>query len=227
MAAVPDENALSGEVTAGPDGRATVVWRKAVDISPGDYTSQLSAQSQTLLTKPTITSRATISGTARTGSKVTCNAAWTGYKATVAWSWLRDGTTITGATGRSRTLTSADYKHQVSCRAKVTNPAGSVTSTSAAVTVAVGPALKVITAPTVTGTAKVGYKLTAAHGTWSPTATSYAYVWKRDGVNITGATKSTYVLVKADKGHKISVKVTAKRYGWTNGSATTAGVTVR
>lgn len=227
VAAVPDENALSGEVTAGPDGRATVVFRKAVDISPGDFTSQLSAQSQTLLTKPAITSKATISGTARTGSKVTCNAAWTGYNATVAWSWLRDGTTITGATGKSRTLTSADYKHQVSCRAKVSNGAGSVTSTSAAVTVAVGPALKVVTAPAITGTAKVGYKLTAAHGTWSPAATSYTYSWKRNGTTITGATKSTYVPVRADRGQKITVKVTAKRYGWTNGSATTAGVVVR
>ncbi|MFF7845044.1 hypothetical protein ACFZC6_40825 [Streptomyces ossamyceticus] len=225
--AVPDENALSGEVTAGPDGRATVVFRKAVDISPGDFTSQLSAQSQTLLTKPKVTSRAAVSGTARTGSKVTCGAAWTGYDTTVAWSWLRDGTTITGATGKSRTLTSADYKHQVSCRAKVSNGAGSVTSTSAAVTVAVGPALKAVTAPAVTGTAKVGYKLTAAHGTWSPAATSYTYSWKRDGTTITGATSSTYVLAKADKGHKITVKVTAKRYGWTNGSATTAGAVVR
>lgn len=98
---------------------------------------------------------------------------------------------------------------------------------AAAVTVAVGPALKAGTTPTITGTAKVGHKLTAAHGTWSPTATSYTYVWKRDGKTVTGAARSTYVLVKADKGHKVSVKVTAKRSGWTNGSGTTAAVTVR
>jgi hypothetical protein len=52
------------------------------------------------------------------------------------------------------------------------------------------------------------------------------YSWKRNGKTITGATKSTYVLVKADKGQKITVKVTAHRYGWTDGSATTASVTV-
>jgi hypothetical protein len=225
---VPDVSsteALSGEIAAGPDGRATVLSRKAV--GSGDYTSQVSAQWQTLLTKPAITSKATLNGTVRTGSKVTCDAAWTGTGAKVAWSWLRDGTVISGATGKTRTLTASDYKHKVSCRATVTNNAGSTRSTSAAVTVAVGPALKATTAPTITGTAKVGYKLTAAHGTWSPTATSYSYVWKRDGTTITGATKSTYVLVKADKGHKITAKVTAKRYGWTNGSGTTAAVTVR
>jgi hypothetical protein len=50
--------------------------------------------------------------------------------------------------------------------------------------------------------------------------------WKRNGKTITGATQSTYVLVKADRGQKITVKVTAHRHGWTDGSATTASVTV-
>ncbi|MEH0517501.1 hypothetical protein QA860_40945 [Streptomyces stelliscabiei] len=225
---VPDVSsteALSGEVAAGPDGRATVLSREAV--GSGDYTSQVSVQWQTLLTKPVITSKATLSGTVRTGSKVTCDAAWTGTGAKTAWSWLRDGTVVSGATGRTRTLTAADYKHKVSCRATVTNNAGSVRSTSAAATVAVGPALRATKAPAITGTARTGYRLTAAHGTWSPTATSYTYVWKRDGRTITGATRSTYVPAKADKGHKITAKVTAKRYGWTDGSATTASVTVR
>ncbi|WP_327341877.1 hypothetical protein [Streptomyces europaeiscabiei] len=89
----------------------------------------------------------------------TCNAARTGTGAKAAWSWLRDGTVISGATGRTRTPTASDYEHGLSCRATVTNNAGSTRSTSAAVTVAVGPALK------------------------------------------------------ADKGHKVSVKVTAKRSG--------------
>ncbi|MFG2776892.1 hypothetical protein ACGFY7_03405 [Streptomyces prunicolor] len=216
--------ALYGEVAAGPDGRATVLSRKAV--GNGDFTSQVSAQWQTLLTKPAIASKATLSGTVRTGSTVTCNAAWTGTGAKVAWSWLRDGKVISGATGKTRTLTVSDYQHKLSCRATVTNNAGSTPSTSTAVTVAAGAALKVTKAVAVTGTAKVGHKLTAAHGTWSPTATSYTYVWKRDGKTVGGATKSTYVLVKADKGHKVTVKVTAKRSGWTNGSATTSAVVV-
>ncbi|MFE2096085.1 hypothetical protein [Streptomyces sp. NPDC059468] len=227
VADVPDTDALSGEIAAGPDGRATLVWRKAVDISPGSYTSQLWAQSQTLLTKPEITSKAVVGGTARTGSKLTCNAAWTGYHATAAWSWLRDGKAVPGATAKTRTLTSDDYTHKVSCKVTVSNGAGATGSTSPAVAVAVGPALKATKAPAVSGTAKVGAKLTAAHGTWSPAATSYSYSWKRNGHTITGATRSTYVLVRADRGQKITVKVTAHRYGWTNGSATTGSVTVR
>ncbi|MFC9846584.1 hypothetical protein ACFWFF_31030 [Streptomyces sp. NPDC060223] len=225
---VPDVSsteALYGEVAAGPDGRATVLSRKAV--GSGDYTSQVSAQWQTLLTKPAITSRAALSGTVRTGSKVTCNAAWTGTGATVAWSWLRDGSVISGATGKTRTLTASDYKHKLSCRATVANGAGSTVSTSATVTVAAGSALKATKAPAITGTAEVGHRLTAAHGTWSPTAASYTYVWMRDGKTISGATKSTYLLVKADKGHRITAKVTARQYGWTDGAARTAAVIVR
>ncbi|WP_328681031.1 hypothetical protein [Streptomyces sp. NBC_00343] len=229
VASVPDMYALTAEVAAGPDGRATVLGRTAVH-APGSadrYTSQVWSRSQTLLTKPTITKKATVSGTARTGSKVTCSAAWSGYNATGAWSWSRDGRTISAATGTTRTLTSDDYTHKIACEVTVGNGAGSVDSTSPAVTVAVGPAAKATKAPSLSGTAEVGYRLTAAHGTWAPTATSYAYSWKRDGKVITGATKSTYVVVKADKGQKITVGVTAHRYGWSAGSATTASVTVR
>ncbi|MFF4139457.1 hypothetical protein ACFY1B_50720 [Streptomyces mirabilis] len=93
--------------------------------------------------------------------------------------------------------------------------------------VAVGPAAKAAKEPSLNGTAKIGYRLTAAHGTWSPTATSYSYTWKRNGKAIAGASKSTYIVVKADKGQKVTVMVTAHHYGWSDGSDTTAPVTAR
>ncbi len=49
--------------------------------------------------------------------------------------------------------------------------------------------------------------LTAVPGVWTEGAT-FKYVWKRDGVAIAKATKSTYKLVAADSGHAISVSVT-------------------
>jgi len=64
--------------------------------------------------------------------------------------------------------------------------------------------------PTISGTATVGQVLTAANGTWTGAATiTYAYQWLRDGVDIGGATASTYTLVSADQTHKVSVRVTA------------------
>lgn len=77
-------------------------------------------------------------------------------------------------------------------------------------------------APTITGTPKVGTALTALKGTWSgnPTPT-YAYQWKAGGVNIAGATGTTYTPVSGDVGKTITVTVTATN-SQGNASATSA-----
>jgi hypothetical protein len=63
--------------------------------------------------------------------------------------------------------------------------------------------------PAVTGTAVVGSLLSCTEGTWtgSPTIT-YTYQWKRNGVNIGGATASTYTLVQADAGNTANIECT-------------------
>lgn len=67
--------------------------------------------------------------------------------------------------------------------------------------------------PTITGTAKVGKTLKVKVGTWVAKPT-FSYRWYRSGTPISGATKASYKLTKADKGKKITVKVTGKRSGW-------------
>ncbi|MEH0638239.1 hypothetical protein QBA35_33905 [Streptomyces bottropensis] len=86
MPDVSSTQALCGEVAAGPDGRATVLSREAV--GSGDHTSQVSVQWQTLLTRPAIISKTTLSGTVPTGAKATS-------------SWLRHGTVVSGAIGKA------------------------------------------------------------------------------------------------------------------------------
>ncbi|MCW2752291.1 MAG: regulator of chromosome condensation repeat family protein [Aeromicrobium sp.] len=79
--------------------------------------------------------------------------------------------------------------------------------------------------PKISGTVKVGHTLSIAHNAktgWSPDATSLAYKWYRGSSAIGGATKSTYKLKTADKGHKIRVKIYGKRSGYTTGTYTTA-----
>ena len=51
--------------------------------------------------------------------------------------------------------------------------------------------------------------LTATPGDWTPAGADYAYAWQRDGVDIPGATGSTYTLGPADLGKSVRVKVTA------------------
>jgi hypothetical protein len=75
------------------------------------------------------------------------------------------------------------------------------------------------------GTGRVG-KTLSVHatpwlaGSYPTTRASLSYQWKRDGKAIKGATKIRYKLGKADRGKRITITVTAKRYGYTTGSAT-------
>lgn len=80
--------------------------------------------------------------------------------------------------------------------------------------------------PSVSGTAKVGKKLTAKVGSWASGAT-VKYQWYRGSSKISGATKKTYTLSKKDKGKKIKVRVVVSGTGYfstTRYSKTTAKV---
>jgi hypothetical protein len=81
--------------------------------------------------------------------------------------------------------------------------------------------------PVVAGTVTVGKKLTAKTGVWAPTPTAFSYQWKRAGVAISGATRSTYFVRPGDVGKAIAVTVSAKRTKYvatTRQSASTAKV---
>ncbi|MFD8072006.1 Ig-like domain-containing protein [Streptomyces sp. NPDC059718] len=174
---------------------------------------------------PVVVTAPKVTGTVKVASTVTCSATF-GGASSYAYAWLRDNKVVSGATAKTWGLTSADYKHKVACRVTAKNTTGSTAATSPAVTVGVGPALKNTKLPTISGTARTGKRLTAKAGSWRPSATSYSYEWRRDGKAIRGATRSTYVLTKADRGHRVALKITAKRSGYTNGSATSKSVRV-
>jgi len=78
-----------------------------------------------------------------------------------------------------------------------------------------------LTPPVISGTAERGETLTSTTGTWSGTGTiTFAYQWKRDNLNISGATSSTYVLVADDDNTSITCVVTATDdVGSTNSSS--------
>jgi len=70
--------------------------------------------------------------------------------------------------------------------------------------------------PSVSGTAQVGRTLTARNGEWGGTRPlNFSYQWRRCGrgggscADLSGATSKTYVLVAADQGRRMRVRVTA------------------
>lgn len=94
---------------------------------------------------------------------------------------------------------------------------------SGAVARAAGPTLTA--RPTVTGTVRVGQRLTAESGTWTSAAPiTYAYQWYRCDAtgahcsSVHGATAARYTLGRQDAGKSIGLSVTAK-----DSSGSTAG----
>ena len=69
--------------------------------------------------------------------------------------------------------------------------------------------------PSISGSAKDGSLLTASHGSWTNSPTSYAYAWQRcdnsggSCTAIAGATSKQYTLTSADVNNRLRVQVTA------------------
>jgi hypothetical protein len=74
--------------------------------------------------------------------------------------------------------------------------------------------------PVISGNPQIDTDLTVSDGAWSNSPTSYSYQWKRDGVNITGQTASTYFTRIEDAATSITCTVTA-----TNASGSTSATT--
>ncbi|MFT4110541.1 S8 family serine peptidase [Propionicimonas sp.] len=163
---------------------------------------------------------AKVSGTAKVGKVLSATLAPLSSAASVGYQWLRDGSAISGATASTYTATAKDVGTTVSVRATVSLGSISDTVTASAGAVAKGSFSRK-KSPSTSGTFKAGKTVTAKKGTWSPTPTSYSYRWLRAGSAISGATKSSYRLTRADKGKKVSVKVTVARAGYTTTAYTT------
>ncbi|MBN9105350.1 MAG: S8 family serine peptidase [Propionibacteriaceae bacterium] len=168
-----------------------------------------------------------ISGKARVGSPLTASVgAWSPSSETPTWQWLRDGVPIAGQVRASYTPVAADKDKALSVRATLRYFDATTSGTSASVTIA-GLPFTSQARPKISGTFKVGRKLTVKVGTVKPAATGKSYQWLRNGTAITKATHSTYRLVKADRRKKISVKVTVSRAGYLSRSATSSSHKVK
>jgi hypothetical protein len=70
--------------------------------------------------------------------------------------------------------------------------------------------------PTISGVPEGGQTLTAVHGTWTGSPTSFSYAWSRCDTNgaacagIGGATGKIYTVTDTDVGHTLRVNVTAR-----------------
>lgn len=170
-----------------------------------------------------------VSGSAAVGSSLSSTTGtWTGTAPiTYGRQWLRCTSTATttctaigGATGASYVLAGDDGGRYVRLRVTASNAKGPVDAlsdpTAAVVVPVVAPANSA--KPAVSGSALVGATLTSTTGTWTGSAPiTYMRQWLRctstattaGCTTISGATGASYVLVTADVGRFVRVRVTA------------------
>ena len=201
----------------------------------------LSAPTQVIsaaASKPQSTSPPTVSGSLGVGSVLTVHpGGWSGTQPiSFSYQWLRcnaDGggcQAIGGAASQTYRISSSDSGHRLVVVVSATNAAGTTQATATAGTVGATGKPTVVSAPSVSGTLRVGATLTVNVGSWSGAQPiSFAYQWLRCDANggncraIGGANKQRYKVASADLGHRLVVLVTARNRVGTTRVTTTAG----
>lgn len=157
----------------------------------------------------------TISGTTKVGHTLTAaGGTWLPTPTSLTYQWLRNGSTISGATASTYVLTTSDLGATVSVTTTATKTGFTTQSkTSSSTSAIVAGEFTVSPNPTLTGRFEVGRTLSVSLGSWTPTPTTVTYRWFRDGIRIVGATSSTFELLPRDRGHEISVRIVASSSG--------------
>lgn len=136
---------------------------------------------------------------------------WNGQATiTYTYQWFRNGVAIGGETSIDHTVVSADQGTLLTLRVRASNGiASNVEAFSAGTNIPAAAVLTLVTQPTMSGTPAVGQTLTVGNGAYNLTPTSYSRQWYRGTTLIPGATGTTYVVVAADQGFRLTAKVTA------------------
>ncbi|OUE31982.1 hypothetical protein BFL35_02270 [Clavibacter michiganensis] len=184
--------------------------------------SKTSAASAAVIAAPAakafaVASSPTITGTVAVGGVLTAaTGSWSPAPA-FSYQWSAGTTAISGATGSTYTLGTADLGKTitVTITAKAT---GYITTTrTSAATAAVGKPAITSAQPVIVGDAKVGQTLRVVPNAWTPRP-AFTFVWYANDVKISGATAQDYTATAADVGKRI----TATAIGTATGFATTA-----
>lgn len=197
----------------------------AVTATAGTYT-------QTLLSLPTpaviaaplgpaASSRPSISGTLRAGSRLVGRpGTWLGTGTiTYAYQWYRCDSaashcsSVHGATKPTYVAVAKDIGATVAITVRATDSTGTTVAYGSVAGI-VQPSTATLaptTQPIVSGLAKVGTKVTAKGGLWTMKPKSLTYMWLSCNANgricttIAGATTASYTPVAADAGHTLLV----------------------
>lgn len=170
----------------------------------------------------------TISGTFNLGSTLTLGiGTWSPTPDSYTYEWRRNGVPIVGATAKTYILTASDVEAIMSVNVTATKGADYLQTRGSRFSGTVTNVLTSAPTPTIVGTAVAGQTLLVSTLAWSPAPVGLTFQWKRDYVNIAGATGTGYRLTTADRGHKITVTVTGTKPGFISQYHTSAAVSAK
>jgi len=192
----------------------------------GDGTASTSSTSTTSTattgTAPAISTQP-VAQSALVGASVSFSVVASG-SATLSYQWRKNGSSIAGATAATYTIARVTSGDAGSYDVVVSNSAGSITSSAAALSVSTASGAPTITtqpvAQSVVAGANVSFSVVASSGS------TMSYQWRKDGTAVSGATASSYSLsaVTASDAGRYDVVVTNSS-GSTTSSAATLTVT--
>ncbi|MBM7517930.1 carboxypeptidase regulatory-like domain-containing protein [Nocardioides nitrophenolicus] len=172
----------------------------------------------------------TVTGTAKVGRTVTAgDGTWSAGPATYSYQWFQDGTAIEGATAKDLVVPGGARGKKLTVEVTATVPGYAPSSVESAetATVTVGDAPANTAPPTITGDhIEVGRTVTALPGTWSPAPDGYQYRWYLNGTNDPIGTGADLVIPSSAGGRSLTVKVTAVKDGYADGTAVSEAVAV-
>lgn len=151
---------------------------------------------------------------------------WVPADATLTYQWRSGSKDIPGAIAATYVVGAATIGRAISVRVTATSPAGTTTKTTDGTTAVLKARFTSAPKPKIVGTLATDQTVTADPGAWAAVPDSLAFVWKRNGKTIAGATAATYVITPADTGKKLSVTVTARKAGYGTRSVTSASTMV-
>jgi hypothetical protein len=211
-------------VTAGDVGKTISVVATATKTGwvPGTSTSDgvLAAVAPTLgVTTPT-----GLTGSGAVGTVLTMSPpVWDTDGVTVTYQWFRDAASFTN-NASTYTVLSSDIGKTITVKATGSKALYTGNSSTSNGILAVQSAAPEATTPiTLTGAGTVGSVLTRNTPVWDTAGVTVTYQWFRDATPFSNS-PATYTVTSADIGKTITVKATATKAGYANGSSTSDGI---
>lgn len=160
-----------------------------------------------------------LQGVARVGTRLkVSNPGWT-TGTTFTYQWLRNRKIITGSTASTYVLQARDHGAAISVKVTGKRARHTTATRESTPTTLVNYGRLTTAAPSVGGTMRAGKFLTARTGRWTA-GTTFRYQWLRNGRAVRGAHHARYRLGAADRGSKISVRVTGSKSGFMGATRT-------